>query len=123
MTTITSNGRRLRFRPDQSDVPPADRSADLVRLAEFVASVTDPAQTVALEAEDRLLLAMALPNLPDERTHRLLLDMVAELHTAEMHDRSGDHNQHDAQQAEVHRQSAAGLARDAVNADLQAGAR
>jgi hypothetical protein len=123
MTTSTGNPRRLRFSEDQNNVPIPARVADLVGLAQFIADATSPAQRVELEPEDRLLLMMALPNLPEERTHRLLLDMVAELHTAEMHDRSGDHNQNDADQAEVHRASASQLARDAVEADLEAGAR
>jgi hypothetical protein len=119
MTSTTGNLRRLpTFRPDQNDVPPGTRTNDLIELARFIADNTSPAQAVQLQAEDRLLLAAALPNLPDYYTQQRLLDIVAELHTAEMHDRSGDHNQHDAQQAEAHRESAAGLARDLVQTDV-----
>lgn len=119
MTTSTGNLRRLTFNDDQATVPAATRATDLLDRAKFIADNTDPFQLLELAPEDRLPLAMALPNLPDEDTERLMLNMVAELHTAEQHDLSDDHNQHDAQQAEVHRQSAAGLARDAVEADLR----
>lgn len=121
MTSTTGKVRRLpTFRPDQNDVPAGTRTNDLLRLARTVAELTSPAQRVVLEPEDRLLLSAALPNLPDDYIQQRLLDIVGELHTAEQHDLSGDHNQHDAQQAEVHRESAAGLARELVQTDLNA---
>lgn len=120
MTSTTGNDRRLMFSGNQATVPAATRASDLLAWAQMITDNTSPTQRVELEPEDRLQLAMALPNLPDDYTQQRLLDIIAELHTAEQHDLSGDHNQHDAQQAEVHPQSAAGLARELVQTDLNA---
>jgi hypothetical protein len=123
MTSTTGNMRRLpTFRPDQNDVPTGTRTNDLLRLALTIADLTHPAQRVVLEPEDRLLLAMALPNLPDDRARGLLVAMVGELHTAEQADRL-DPRDAGYVPAETYRDSAAQLARDAVRADLQVGAR
>lgn len=122
MTSTTGKLRRLTFRGDQAAVPVPTRVDELTAWARAIADNTDPAQRIELQAEDRLLLAMALPNLPDERTRGLLIAMVGELHAAEQAERL-DPREAGYVPAETYRDSAAQLARDAVTADLQVGAR
>lgn len=124
MATTTSNTRRphLTYRPDQQAVPAVTRSADLLRLAQTIADLTHPCQRVVLEPEDRLMLAMALPNLPDEHARAMLTTIIGELHAAEQAERL-DPRGRGYVPPETYRDSAAESARAAVEADLKAGTR
>lgn len=114
----------MTFADDQADVPPEVRAEDLLRLAGAVAEITDPRVPATLQAQDRLLLAMAVPNLPDGDARRRLLDIVDELHQAELADRVDPAERCDPEyrSPEDYRESAATLARELVDADLKAAA-
>lgn len=122
MTTTASNDARPRptYLADQHRVPATDRARDLLALARFIADNTDPAQRIELTGEDRLELAMALPNVPDDWAQDRLLEIVGELHCAEQADNDFDHNNPAPVSVETYRESAAARARDAIDTDLRA---
>lgn len=111
----------ITYESDQADVPPAVREADLLDLARHIASATDPVRPVQLKGKDCMLAAMALPHLADDDIRRVLTQIVAELHEAELADRI-DPREADYVSPERHRDCAANLARALVEADIQAGA-
>lgn len=120
MTATTSP--LIWFEPDQATVPAAARERDLLALAGHIAEVTDPTKPAELTGMDRLTAAMALPNLPDDDIRHRLTGIVAELHQVELAGRIEERDPEYVHPDE-YTESAAQLARDAVAADIAAGAR
>jgi hypothetical protein len=126
MTTTSSKLRpHLTYQPDQQAVPAVTRVDDLIRLAQFIAENTDPAQRLELNGEDRLELAMALPNLPDDRAQELLIGMVTDLHSARLAQKLAEDGGLGWEETPAgdYYLAVAAAAREAVEADLKAGAR
>lgn len=120
MTATTSP--LIRFEPDQATVPPATRERDLLALAEPIAKATKPTQPVELTKYDMVAFVNALPNLPDDDICHRLTGIIAELHQVELAGRIEERDP-EYRHPDDYTESAAQLARDAVAADIAAGAR
>jgi hypothetical protein len=108
---------RPRFAGDQATVPAGRRINDLLAYARDVAGLTAPDEPLVLSGRDRITAAMLLPDHADPSG--VLAAIIGELHTAQSHERNGDHNARDLDEAEEHRAAAAELARDAVLTDIR----
>lgn len=111
---------RLSFHRDQHRIPAGRRINDLQALAQEIADSTATDLPLELTGADRVTVAMLLPNHPDPS--RVLLDIVGEIHAGQQHELDDDHNQADPEQAAIHYGCAQTLARDAVLAEVEAGA-
>lgn len=117
-----SEPRRFRPKlcPNQADIPVGQRINDLLAMANEIAAANNHTFPIRLLPADRLRAAMRLPNL--DHPTQWLIWIVGELIEARHAEITYDHNDPDTQPPEVYVASAAGLARDAILADLEAGA-
>lgn len=115
---FSERATRPKFAANQGDVPVGRRVNDLLAYAAEVAAANEYTFPVVLEGCDRVVAAMILGDTTEAPA--VLTKIVGELIEAEQTDRVYDHNDPESEPGEKFRQSAAGIARDAVLADIEA---